>query len=51
VTVGAVETATLVAPAAGVTLVTAGAAAGVTALDGDESGPVPVAFVAETVNV
>jgi len=35
----------------GVTLVTEGGAFGVTALDGDESGPVPVAFVADTVKV
>ncbi len=51
VAVGAADTATPVAPAAGVTPVTVGAAFGVTALDGDELGPVPVALVADTVNV
>ncbi len=40
VTVGVTDTATPVAPSAGVTLVTAGGASGVTALDADESGPV-----------
>ena len=40
VAVGTTETATAVAPWLGVTLVTAGAAAGVTALDGAEAGPV-----------
>ena len=51
VAVGAIETATLVAPWLGVTLVTVGAATGVTALDGAEAGPVPFALVADTVNV
>ena len=51
VAVGATDTATPVAPEAGVTLVTVGAGLGVTALDADESGPVPIAFVADTVNV
>ena len=51
VAVGAADTATPVAPEAGVTLVTAGGTAGVTAFDGDEAGPVPTALVADTVNV
>ena len=51
VAVGVIETATLVAPWLGVTLVTVGAAFGVTALDGAEAGPVPIALVAVTVNV
>ena len=49
--VGATDTATPVASAVGVTAVTVGAALGVTALDADDSGPVPVALVADTVNV
>jgi hypothetical protein len=48
---GATDTATPVAPELGVTLVTAGATPGVTALDGDEAGPVPTALVADTVKV
>ena len=48
---GATDTATPVAPELGVTLVTAGATFGVTALDGDEAGPVPTALVADTVKV
>src|SRR6516165_10119839 len=48
---GAADTATPVAPEAGVTLVTAGGTPGVTALDGDEAGPVPTPLVADTVNV
>ena len=48
---GATETATPVAPEAGVTLVTDGGTAGVTAFDGDDAGPVPTALVADTVNV
>ena len=51
VAVGATETATFVAPWLGVTLVTVGAATGVTALDWADSGPVPVTLVADTVNV
>src|SRR5713101_6632535 len=51
VAVGATETETPVAPALGVTLVTVGGALGVTALDGDEAGPVPLALVADTVKV
>ena len=52
VAVGAADTATPVAPEAGVTPVTAGAVAfGVTAFDGDDAGPVPTALVADTVNV
>ncbi len=51
VAVGAAETETPVDPAAGVTLVTVGAAAGVTELDGDDAGPVPFALVAVTVKV
>jgi len=51
VAVGVAETATPVAPEAGVTPVTVGAELGVTALEGDELGPVPVALVAETVKV
>jgi hypothetical protein len=51
VAVGAADTATPVAPEAGVTLVTVGAKVGVTALDADEAGPVPTALVADTVNV
>jgi hypothetical protein len=49
---GAAATATPVAPELGVTLVTdGGVALGVTALDGDEAGPVPTVLVADTVNV
>src|SRR4029077_17599643 len=48
---GAADAATPVAPAAGVTLVTDGGTDGVTALDGDEAGPVPTALVADTVKV
>jgi hypothetical protein len=51
VAVGATETETPVVPWFGVTLVTAGAAAGVTALDGAEAGPAPLAFVADTLKV
>jgi hypothetical protein len=51
VAVGATETETPVAPWLGVTVVTVGAAAGVTALDGAETGPVPLELVADTVNV
>src|SRR5215471_11269293 len=51
VAVGAAETATPVAPWAGVTLVTVGGTFGVTAFDGDDSGPVPFALAAETVKV
>jgi hypothetical protein len=51
VAVGATETGTPVAPWLGVTLVTVGPATGVTALDGDEDGPVPFALVADTVKV
>ena len=51
VAVGATETGTPVAPALGVTLVTVGGTFGVTALDGDEAGPVPIALVADTVKV
>ena len=51
VAVGATDTATPVAPSPGVTPVTAGGVLGVTALDCEDSGPVPVAFVAVTVNV
>ena len=48
---GATDTALPVDPEPGVTAVTAGGTAGVTALDGDDAGPVPTAFVADTVNV
>jgi hypothetical protein len=51
VAVGAVETGLPVDPALGVTLVTVGAAIGVTELDCDEAGPVPLALVAVTVKV
>ena len=51
VAVGATETATPVAPDAGVTLVTVGATFGVTELDGAEAGPVPTALAAVTVKV
>ena len=51
VAVGATDTATPVAPLAGVMLVTAGGTFGVTELDGAEAGPVPAALVAVTVNV
>jgi hypothetical protein len=51
VAVGATEAETPVAPEAGVTLVTVGGTLGVTALDADEAGPSPLAFVADTVNV
>src|SRR5579862_1337923 len=42
---GATDTATPVAPEVGVTLVTVGGTAGVTALDGADAGPVPTALV------
>ena len=48
---GATDTALPVDPEPGVTAVTAGGTAGVTAFDGDDAGPVPTAFVADTVNV
>ena len=49
---GATDTALPVDPSAGVTLVTAGGPAfGVTALEGEEAGPVPFALAADTVNV
>src|SRR5215468_5531926 len=51
VAVGAAETATPVAPLAGVTLVTVGGTFGVTALDCEEAGPVPAALAAVTVKV
>ncbi len=51
VAVGATDTATPVAPELGVTLVTVGAALGVTALDGEEAGPAPLALAAVTVKV
>jgi len=51
VAVGATDTATPVAPELGVTAVTVGGADGVTALDGDEAGPLPFAFDADTVKV
>ena len=51
VAVGATDTALPVDPEAGVTAVTAGGTVGVTAFDGDDAGPVPTAFVADTVNV
>ena len=51
VAVGATEIETPVAPELGVTVVTIGGALGVTALDGDDAGPVPVALVADTVKV
>jgi hypothetical protein len=51
VTVGAVDVETPVAPELGVVLVTVGGAFGVTAFDGDEAAPVPLALVAETVKV
>src|SRR5215831_12716947 len=51
VAVGAADTATPVAPLAGVTPVTAGGTFGVTELDGAEAGPVPMALVAVTVKV
>src|SRR5215469_5395830 len=51
VAAGATEAETPVAPALGVTAVTAGGTLGVTALDGDDAGPVPTALVADTVNV
>jgi hypothetical protein len=51
VAVGVTDTATPVAPALGVTLVTVGGALGVTALDGDEGELVPLALVAVTVKV
>ena len=51
VAVGATETATPVAPALGVTLVTVGGTFGVTELEATEAGPVPMAFVAVTVKV
>jgi hypothetical protein len=51
VAVGAADTATPVAPEAGVTPVTVGAKVGVTALDGEEAGPVPTALVAVTTKV
>ena len=51
VAVGATDTATPVAPLAGVMLVTAGGTFGVTELDCDEAGPVPFALAAVTVKV
>jgi hypothetical protein len=51
VAVGATEAATPVVPELGVTPVTAGGTAGITAFDGDDAGPVPTALVADTVNV
>jgi hypothetical protein len=51
VAVGAAETETPDAPELGVTLVTVGGAFGVTALEGEEAGPVPAALVADTVKV
>jgi hypothetical protein len=51
VAVGAADTDAPVAPEAGVTLFTTGGAFGVTALDGADAGPVPVALVADTVKV
>ena len=51
VAAGAAETATPVAPALGVTLVTVGGTFGVTLFDGAEGGPVPTALVAVTVKV
>jgi hypothetical protein len=51
VAVGAIEADTPVAPALGVTFVTVGGTFGVTALEGEEAGLVPVALVADTVNV
>src|SRR5690348_11539163 len=48
---GATETETPVAPELGVPLDTVGGALGVTALDGDEAGPVPTALAAATVKV
>jgi hypothetical protein len=51
VAVGATDTATPVAPEAGVTPVTVGGTFGVTELDGDEAGPAPTALVADTVKV
>ena len=48
---GATDTATPVAPEPGVTPVTAGGTAGVTAFDGTEACPVPTALDADTVNV
>ena len=48
---GATDTATPVAPPAGVTAVTVGGTLGVTALDGDETGPVPAGLDGVTVNV
>ena len=48
---GAADTATPVAPELGVTPVTDGGTLGVTAFDGDDAGPVPAAFVADTVKV
>ena len=48
---GATDTATPVAPEAGVTAVTDGGTAGVTAFDDDDAGPVPTALTADTVKV
>jgi hypothetical protein len=48
---GAVDTATPDAPELGVTPVTDGGTAGVTAFDGADSGPGPIELVADTVNV
>jgi hypothetical protein len=45
------DTATPVAPELGVTPVTDGGTAGVTAFDGDDADPVPTELVADTVNV
>jgi hypothetical protein len=48
---GATDTATPAAPELGVTAVTAGGTAGVTAFDGDDAGPAPTALAADTLNV
>jgi len=51
VAVGATVTATPVDPELGVTVVTDGGTFGVTEFDGADAGPVPLALVADTVNV
>jgi hypothetical protein len=48
---GVADTATPVAPEPGVTLDTDGGGTGVTAVDGADGGPGPIALVADTVNV
>ena len=48
---GATDTALPVDPWLGVTVVTAGGTAGVTAFDGDDAGPVPTPLIADTVKV